>query len=73
MKHSKRPENSHKSCSSDLRHGNNMYRACLAKRRYRTKEYADKMAEFYTEKYGKQQYVYYCPYCFGYHLTSTPR
>lgn len=26
-----------------------MYRACLAKRRYRTKEYADKMAEFYTE------------------------
>lgn len=59
--------------SKDLKHGNNLYRACVSKRRYRTIEYAQKMAKIFTEKYGTPQYVYYCPYCFGYHLTSSPR
>lgn len=59
--------------NKDLRHGNNMYRACLSKVRYKTETFAQERAKFYSTKYGKPQYVYYCPYCFGYHITSVPR
>ena len=59
--------------SKDLRHGNNMYRACLSKVRYKSEAIAQERAKMYSEKYDKPQYVYYCPYCFGYHITSTPR
>ena len=58
--------------TNDLRYGNNLYRACLSKRRYNKENKAKKYAEKYTEMFGKQQYVYYCPYCFGYHITSSP-
>lgn len=57
----------------DLRHGVNLYRSCLSKKRYNSLAKAKKYAEKYTEMFGKQQYVYYCPYCFGYHITSHPR
>ena len=58
---------------TDLSHGKNLYRSCLSKRRYRTYHYALEQAKKYTEKYGKKQYVYWCEYCNGYHITSTPR
>ena len=58
---------------ADLRHGNNLYRACLSKRKYRTEEKATEYAAKYTEQFGKKQYVYYCPYCFNFHITSAPR
>lgn len=57
----------------DLRHGNNIYRACLSKRKYKSYDFAVQMAAKYTEMFGKKQYVYYCPYCFHYHITSLPR
>lgn len=28
------------------------------------------MAIHMTEKFGKIQYVYWCPFCHGYHLTT---
>lgn len=59
--------------SKDLRHGNNLYRACLSKRKYDTEAKAKAFADKYTEQYGVKQYVYYCPYCFGFHITSLPR
>lgn len=57
----------------DLRHGNNLYRSCLSKRRYKTYRRALLQAQKFTEKFGKEQYVYWCSYCNGYHITSTPR
>lgn len=58
---------------TDLRHGNNIYRACLSKKKYTSYDFAVQMAAKYTEMFGKKQYVYYCPYCFNYHITSLPR
>lgn len=57
----------------DLRHGNNLYRACLSKVKYRTLKYAELKAKQFTKKYGKPQYVYYCKYCQGYHLTTSTK
>lgn len=82
MKHSKKHVNKYKSSTNDMpmeelpkdyKHGKNLYRMCLSKRKFKTKEYAEKAAEYNTKKYGVQQYVYYCPYCFNYHLTTIPR
>lgn len=49
---------------------NNWTKGCLNKKVYRTEEFANKQAELYSEKYDKQQYVYFCMFCNGYHLTS---
>lgn len=57
----------------DLRHGKNLYRSCLSKRRYNSYTKALTKAKEFTEKFGKEQYVYWCEYCRGYHITSTPR
>lgn len=57
----------------DLRHGNNIYRACLSKKKYHDYNFALKKAEELTKLFGKKHYVYYCPYCFKYHMTTLPR
>lgn len=57
---------------SDLKHGKNVWRSCRHKKRYCTYNFAIKMALYYTKKFGKAQYVYWCPYCHGYHVTGVP-
>lgn len=57
----------------DLRHGKNIWRTCRNKIRYATYDYAIKKALKYTKKYEKAQYVYWCPFCYGYHITGTPQ
>ena len=57
----------------DLRYGKNLYRACLSKIQYKTYDYAMKKAQYYEKKFNKPQYVYWCDYCGGYHITSKAR
>ena len=57
----------------DLKHGKNVWRSCRHKVRYATYTYAIKKALKYTEKYMKAQYVYWCPFCHGYHITGVPQ
>ena len=57
----------------DLKHGKNVWRSCRHKLRYATYDYAIKKALKYTEKYMKAQYVYWCPFCHGYHITGVPQ
>lgn len=57
----------------DLKYGKNVWRSCRHKVRYVTYDYAIKKALKYTEKYMKAQYVYWCPFCHGYHITSVPQ
>ena len=57
----------------DLKHGKNVWRSCRHKLRYATYDYAIKKALKYTEKYMKAQYVYWCPFCHGYHITGMPQ
>lgn len=57
----------------DLSYGKNVWRSCRHKLRYATYNYAIKRALKYTEKYMKAQYVYWCPFCHGYHITSVPQ
>lgn len=57
----------------DLKHGKNVWRSCRNKLRYATYDYAIKKALKYTEKYMKAQYVYWCPFCHGYHITGVPQ
>lgn len=47
-----------------------MYRMCLKKHKYRTEEFALKVAKSCDKKYGKTHRVYYCPLCGYYHLTT---
>lgn len=57
----------------DLKYGKNVWRSCRHKVRYVTYDYAIKKALKYTEKYMKAQYVYWCPFCHGYHITGVPQ
>lgn len=57
----------------DLKYGKNVWRSCRHKLRYATYDYAIKKALKYTEKYMKAQYVYWCPFCHGYHITGVPQ
>lgn len=41
-------------------------RMCLGKKKFRTEEFADKIAK----KFGQRSY--FCPFCSGYHCTKTP-
>jgi hypothetical protein len=45
-------------------------RGCLSKRRYGTREKAEKAVLKAKEKYGDDRIVYHCPLCSGYHLSS---
>lgn len=47
-----------------------MKQMCLRKKKYKTYEYACKVAKIMSEKYNKEQRVYWCPICMNYHLTS---
>ena len=47
-----------------------MYKMCFHKKKYRTLNYAIKVAKELTEKFGKRQYVYLCPLCLNYHMTT---
>lgn len=49
-----------------------MYKMCLKKRKYKSQDLANKVAEECTIKYGKPHRVYYCPLCGYYHLTTKP-
>ena len=42
----------------------NMYKSCLRKKKYRTREYAENIAKKFN------QHVYYCKLCGCYHLTK---
>ena len=50
-----------------------MWRSCLSKVRYSTYKRAIKRALYYTKKFNKAQYVYWCPYCRGFHITGVPQ
>ena len=50
-----------------------MHRMCLRKKAYFTKAFAEKMAKKYTEKFGKQHYVYHCRLCGHFHLTTSDK
>ena len=57
----------------DYRHGINLYRSCLSKRKYKTREIAQEFADKYTAEYNRPQFVYWCKYCGGYHPTCSKR
>lgn len=44
----------------DYRHGINLYRSCLSKRKYKTREIAQEFADRYTAEYNRPQFVYWC-------------
>ena len=52
----------------DYRHGRNLYRSCLSKRKYKTREIAQEFADKYTAEYGN-----WCKYRDGYHLTCSKK
>lgn len=43
---------------------------CLRKKRYRTEGRAKKVKKWSEAEHGVKLRVYYCPHCFGYHLTK---
>jgi len=43
---------------------------CVGKKRYATKDYADKKCTEMSTKFDKAMRVYSCGICGGYHLTS---
>lgn len=45
-------------------------KACLSKYKYRTPEYAEKVAKEKVAKHNKTTNVYKCKYCPGWHLTT---
>ena len=47
-----------------------MLKMCLGKKAYKTPDFAKNIAKICSEKYGKPYYVYKCPLCFKYHLTT---
>lgn len=47
-----------------------MHTMCLRKRAYKTRKYAIKKAEEFSKYFNVKYYVYYCPLCFNYHLTT---
>lgn len=51
----------------------NMYKMCLRKVKYKTQQYAEEKAKEYEEKYNIKHYVYFCPLCGNYHLTTKQR
>ena len=49
-----------------------VWNCCLRKKRYRTENEAEKGIKRYEEIRPKEQLrVYFCPYCFGFHITKT--
>lgn len=44
--------------------------ACLAKIRYETREAAKHTARHLSRRVGKDQFVYRCEHCAGFHTTS---
>ena len=52
---------------------NRMYRMCLKKQKYKTKEIAENYAKKYTKKYNIEHRVYWCALCGHYHLTTKAR
>jgi len=46
---------------------------CVGKKRYATKDFADKKAVEFSKKFEKAMRVYSCGICGGYHLTSKPK
>lgn len=47
-----------------------MLKMCLRKKKYRDLKLAKNAAKYATDKYGKLHYVYLCPLCLNYHLTT---
>lgn len=45
-------------------------RSCDGKRKYRTPEYAEKVAAWAAKTYGKPQTYYFCVFCAGYHTAT---
>lgn len=45
-------------------------RSCDGKRKYRTPEYAAKVAAWATKTYGKPQTYYFCVFCGCYHTAT---
>ncbi len=50
-----------------------MWRSCLRKKVYKTKQRAEKTAAYIKEQRGVTVYVYECPICGYYHLTKKER
>lgn len=50
-----------------------MWRTCLHKKWYRTKDYALGIAKKIEEEKGIKLFVYKCPLCNRYHLTKKER
>ncbi len=45
-------------------------RGCLTKKRYGTREKAERAVAKAKKEYGEQKKLYYCPLCSGYHLST---
>lgn len=50
-----------------------MWRTCLHKKAYRTRDYALGIAKKIKEERGLELFVYQCPLCGHYHLTKKER
>lgn len=50
-----------------------MWRSCLRKKFYRSKQIAEQTVKRIKEERGVMLYVYECPICGYYHLTKKPR
>ena len=47
-----------------------LYKMCMHKKVIKTEEFARKLADAFSVKYGKKTTYYFCPICQNYHLTT---
>jgi len=48
-------------------------KTCIKKKRYSTEDFADTVIKKVLQERGTQLHRYYCPHCFGWHLTKKIR
>ena len=52
---------------------NYLYKSCFHKKCYTTLEFAKEKAIQFKEMFNKDYYIYLCPVCLNYHLTTHKR